>query len=329
MKGMTRLAVGHTSLCEAHVSQSLGAHVPECWDNKPLNKPYWVGIDAGGSHCRALLKDDAGQVLGRGIAGPANPVNGVNQSQTAIMTAIDKALNAANLEREYHNLIVGAGLAGLHLPKMQRIMAQWQHPFAAWHITTDLHVAALGAHQCSDGGVIVLGTGFSSLANVNGQQILIGGHGFPINATCSGAWFGLEAVKAVLLDADGIGPRTGLTAKLLLGTTAIGLAEQLIHANATDFAKFAPRVFEQATLGDAVSLALIEQGAAFINGVILRLLAAGVERVALVGGIAPFMQTWLDPELSVRIHAPMASPEEGGIFFARQCNDCNLNIQER
>lgn len=333
MTEMTTMAAHQASSHGTSTNSAMGAYVPAHQDRDPKGAVdgayYWVGIDAGGSHCRALLTDDNGRVLGHGVAGPANPVNGVSQSQAAIMAAIDEALRAAKLDTQYHRLIVGAGLAGLHLPKLQQVMSQWQHPFAAWHTTTDLHVAALGAHQGADGGVIILGTGFSSLANVNGQQILIGGHGFPINATCSGSWFGLEAVKAVLLDADGIGPRTSLTEKLLHGTTAMGLAEQLMHANATDFARFAPQVFDEAALGDAVSLTLIEQGAAFINGVIRRLLATGVERLSLVGGIAPRIAPWLDPDLSARIGPSRASPEEGAILFARQCHVGNLRIQER
>ncbi|CAM3000527.1 BadF/BadG/BcrA/BcrD ATPase family protein [Shewanella amazonensis] len=330
---MTRMAACAAVHHDTQATQTGAAYAPAEQGGEPRESSasayFWVGIDAGGSHCRALLTDDSGQVLGHGVAGPANPVNGVSQSQAAIMSAIDKALGAARLDKQYHRLIVGAGLAGLHLPKMQQVMNEWAHPFAAWHTTTDLHVAALGAHQGADGGVIILGTGFSSLANVKGQQILIGGHGFPINATCSGSWFGLEAVKAVLLDADGIGPGTSLTGKLLQGTNAMALAEQLMHANATDFARFAPQVFEQAGAGDAVSLSLIEQGATFINGVIRRLLATGIDSLSLVGGIAPLMQPWLAPDLSTRIRTAKASPEEGAILFARQCHVGNSRIQER
>ncbi|GAA0340255.1 BadF/BadG/BcrA/BcrD ATPase family protein [Bowmanella denitrificans] len=279
----------------------------------------YMGIDGGGSHCRAMLQDARGNLLGQGQGGPANPVYGLQQSIDSILTATHQALDEAGLaSSDLSNIVVGGGLAGLHLPRMQEAMQKWQHPFAALYLTTDLHAAALGAHQGMDGGVIILGTGFSSLASCKGKLTQVGGYGFPINATCSGSWFGLEAVKAVLLDVDGVGLSTSLTQALLMGRSATELAEDFMHATATDYAKLAPLVFEQADIGDKVSLGLIQQGAAFINQVIRRLLATGVTRLAMIGGITERIKPWLDPQLLATINTALASPQQGALLYARQ-----------
>ncbi|WP_332874203.1 BadF/BadG/BcrA/BcrD ATPase family protein [Bowmanella yangjiangensis] len=279
----------------------------------------FMGIDGGGSHCRVMIQNGQGMVLGQGQGGPANPVYGVQQCKDSIIKATRDALSEAELDdKAMAHLVVGGGLAGLHLPQMQAQMQAWQHPFAALYLTTDLHAAALGAHQGMDGGVIILGTGFSSLAACKGKLTQVGGYGFPINATCSGAWFGLEAVKAVLLDADGVGLSTSLTQALLETRSATELAEAFMHATATDYAKLAPLVFEQADVGDKVSLGLIQQGAAFINQVIRRLLACGVTRLAMIGGITERIKPWLDPQLVMTVGPALASPQQGAILFAQQ-----------
>lgn len=279
----------------------------------------FVGIDGGASHCRALLQNAAGVTLGVGKSGPANPVNGLEQCKNSIVAAVTGALLQAGLSTAYFShLVVGAGLAGLHLPAMYDAMTAWHHPFHSLYLTTDLYAAAAGAHQGLDGAVLILGTGFSSLANVAGKQTQIGGYGFPINATCSGSWFGLEAVKAVLLDVDGVGLPTSLTQHILARCSATELAQQLMNASATEFARYAPLVFSAADRGDKVSLGLIQQGAGFVNQVIRRLLACGADRLALIGGITERIKPWLDPQLAACITPALASPEQGAILLARQ-----------
>ncbi len=292
-----------------------------------VNKTWYLGIDGGGSHCRVMIQDEQAVLLGEGYGGPANPVYGTEQAIQSILTATDQALLEAGLtpaDKKY--LIAGAGLAGLHLPQMQQVMRQWQHPFKALYLTTDLHVAATGAHQGLDGAVVILGTGFSSLSSHQGQLTQIGGYGFPINATCSGSWFGLEAVKAVLLDADGVGLPTRLTSVLLKDKTATALAEHYMNASATDYAKLAPLVFELADLGDKVCLSFIQHGAAFVNQVIRKLLETKVSRVAMIGGISERIKPWLDPQLSLCINPALSSPQQGAILFARQSHQAALRI---
>ena len=283
------------------------------------NEIIYVGIDGGASHCRANVYDANLRLLGQGRAGPANPVNGLQQTQSSILQAISQALQAAGLaDYPLQKLVVGAGLAGLHLTSQRQAMAAWQHPFRQLYLTTDLHAALLGALAGKDGGVIIMGTGFSALAVVNGQQYPIGGYGFPINATASGSWFGLEVIKAVLHDFDGVGEATSLTQAVLAGCDVFSLAEKMNNAPAQDFATFAPLVFAHAKQGDSVSMALIKQAAAYIDGVIQQLSRRGANSIALVGGVAPFIQPWLQAAHQNLIVAAQASPEYGVMLWAQQ-----------
>jgi len=290
---------------------------PDTDSNSP--KPtYLVGIDGGGTHCRANIYSTDKQLLGSGVSGSANPVNGVEQTKNSINNAITQAIEHANIKCKPSQLIVGAGLAGLHLPAMQKSMGQWQHPFKSLHFTTDTHAAVLGAHQGTNGAVIILGTGFSALAMVDDKQMSIGGYGFPINATCSGSWFGLEAIKAILLDNDQVGPHTSMTQAVFAEENVIELVTRMNNASSFEFAKYAPLVFSHAQSGDALAISLIKQGAEFINCVIRQFLQRGVQLIAFVGGVAPHIQKWLDPQLRLHVVEPKFSPEYGAMLLAQQ-----------
>ena len=59
----------------------------------------FLGIDAGGTHCRARLVDGEGNVLGSGRSGPANLTLGVAHAHRSIVAAGQQAFAAAKLGR--------------------------------------------------------------------------------------------------------------------------------------------------------------------------------------------------------------------------------------
>lgn len=280
---------------------------------------YYLGIDAGGTQCKAALYDKDGNCVGKGLGGPGNPVNGLALAQNGLIEAANSALKDANLNSvNVQQLQVGAGIAGLHLPAMQQAMEQWRHPFHSFYCTTDLHAAVTGMHQGQDGGVIILGTGFSALGKVKNELHAIGGYGFPINAEGSGAWLGLQAVKSVLLAHDGIGPHTSMLAAMTEHEDVLTLASRLNHASSTEFATFAPLVFAHAEQGDLLAKAIIEQATEFLQRVILRLNATGVDAIVLVGSVAQRLQSRLKKPISECIVQGKASAEYGAMLLAKQ-----------
>ena len=66
-------------------------------------------------------------------------------------------------------------------------------------------------------------------------------------------------------------------------------------ATKTDFARFAPLVFEHAAARDPLALALVEEAAGHIAAMVARLLDCGAPAVALIGGLAEPITPWLPP----------------------------------
>jgi glucosamine kinase len=281
-----------------------------------------LGIDGGGSKCKVVLLAADGQLLGEGLGGPANPLRGIKVATDSILAATQQALTNAGLGfNDMARMIVGAGLAGVNMPQYFQAMTEWQHPFAEFYLTTDLHVACIGAHQAHDGAVIIAGTGSCGLAAAQGQVLEVGGHGFPYGDNGSGAWFGNQLVHHVLLHKDQLGPATRLTDLLTeqLGTSAtLDIVAHFMHATPTIFAKFAPLVFAAAEQGDEVAQHIVRLGAQHIEKIALRLFSINPPRLSMIGGLAYKVIPYLSDEVQQRICDAVAAPEYGAVWFAQQ-----------
>ncbi len=130
-----------------------------------------------------------------------------------------------------------------------------------------------------------------------GKILDIGGHGFPYGDNGSGAWFGMQLLHHVLLAKDQLAPATLLTALLAeaVGVSAtLDLVNHFMHATPTIFARYAPLVFTAAEQGDAVALQIVQQGAAFINQIALKLFELQPPRFSMIGGLAYKLVPYLE-----------------------------------
>lgn len=283
--------------------------------------PWYLGIDGGGSKCRVVIVDANDQVVGEGLGGPANPLRGMKVAIDSIMTATTQALAQAGLAVEQMSqLIAGAGLAGVNMPQYFKLVSEWQHPFAEFYLTSDLHTACIGAHCGQDGAVIIVGTGSCGLADVNGQLLDIGGHGFPYGDNGSGSWFGNQLVHQVLLHKDGIAAPTLLTELLCqeLGVSeTLDIVSHFMHATPTVYAKYAPMVFAAAEQGDTTALSIVQAGAAHIEQIAQRLFSLNPPSLSFIGGLAYKVIPYLSPAVQARISEAQAAPEFGAVWFAR------------
>ena len=284
--------------------------------------PLYLGIDGGGSKCRAVIVSSDQHILGEGLSGPANPLRGMKVATDSIISATQQALTCAGLAfNDMARLTVGAGLAGVNVPQYFQMFSDWRHPFKALHLTSDLHIACMGAHQGQDGAVIIVGTGSCGLAAVNGDIVEVGGHGFPYGDNGSGAWFGMQLLHHVLLSLDQLAAPTLMTDLLLqeLGVSdSMGLVSHFMHATPTTYAKFAPLVFTAAEAGDATALRLVEQGAAFIAAIAARLLTTKPPRLSFIGGLAHKLMPYLPASVQQQVTPALQTPELGAVWFARQ-----------
>ncbi len=286
------------------------------------NKELFLGIDGGGSKCKAIVMNENDEILGTGISGPGNPLLGFEQATNSITEAAKLALKDAGLEAVALNeLNAGVGLAGVNLPALFGQMQAWQHPFKQMFLAHDLLIACLGAHHSSNGAVVITGTGSCGFSCIDEQELLIGGHGFPQGDKGSGAWFGLQATKQVLLSLDGLVAPSLMNDVLLEKLScldAMGVVAAIADKKATFYAQLANLVFDAAEQGDATALAIVEEGAEYINSLARTLLIKKTSRISMLGGLTPRLKSWLDPAIQAQLSEPLSSPEVGAVIFVKQ-----------
>ncbi|WP_281558264.1 BadF/BadG/BcrA/BcrD ATPase family protein [Thalassomonas sp. RHCl1] len=290
--------------------------------SKDKQEKLFLGIDGGGSKCKAIIMTADNQILGSGISGPGNPLHGFEQAKDSIVKAAYLALIDAGLaETPLTELIAGVGLAGVNLPQQFEQMSAWQHPFKTMFLATDLLIACLGAHQGQDGAVMITGTGSCGFSYVRGQEFIIGAHGFPHGDKGSGGWFGLQAVEQVLLSLDGFKPVSILSKSLMDKLdchTSTDIVEAVAGKPAAFYAGLANLVFDAAEVGDALALAIVHEGGAYISKVARALWQKNPPAMSIIGGLSSRLMPWLDQEVRERLITPKSPPEVGSVLFARQ-----------
>jgi glucosamine kinase len=285
-----------------------------------MDETLYIGIDGGGSKCHALVYRDGDGIVGTGMAGPANPLQGYARALESILEAAHLAAADAGLPgNALGTLVAGIGLAGLNLPEQYERMERWAHPFARACLATDLEIACLGAHDGADGGVVIVGTGSSGYVRVGERVRIIGGTGFPAGDTGSGAWLGLRALQAVLEATDGLAPATALVplVERHFNASGRGIAEGVAGAPTSVYAELAPLVFDAARAGDAVAESIVRDAAAFLGRMVRKLLESHPPRLSLIGGVAPSIDAWLDDDVRAALSPPLAPPAMGAVLLAR------------
>jgi glucosamine kinase len=282
-------------------------------------KVLLLGVDGGGTTCRARLCAFSGQVLGEASTGPANLRLGLQESFAEIIDAATQCLGHAGLPRScLAKAVACLALAGASEPSYLAAAQSYPHPFRRAIVTTDAHAACLGAHGDHDGGVIVAGTGTVGWAIVGGRTHRVGGWGMPISDEGSGAWLGCEAIRRLLWALDG---RIGATALLQALADKFGNDPHAVvawahAASPGDFATLAPDVFEHATRGDPVARELVGLAARHIDGLADRLIAIGAARLALVGGCAPSLLSSLGEGTRSHLVEPAGDALSGALQLA-------------
>lgn len=287
-------------------------------------EPLFLGIDGGGTHCRARLCDQSGAVLGSGQAGAANTTLGMDRAFQEIMNATHAAIADAGLDVACRRRIyAGLGLAGLSLRRDHRAANAHGHPFAGLRAETDAYVACLGAHQGQDGAVLIVGTGSCGLLIKDGSERTVGGWGFLVSDQGGGAQLGRKALRRALAEHDSIHPPSSLGRALMarFGDDPEAVVTWSETATPKSYGDFAPIVFDHAGDGDTAALELVGATAGDIERLILALVAKGAERVALIGGLAEPIAPWLSDRAKAHLTEAVGGPLEGSVMLARMCHE--------
>lgn len=280
----------------------------------------FLGVDGGGTHCRARLSDCTGTKLGEATAGPANIRFGLEQSFSAIRQAATECLVQAGLSSsDFQRISACLALAGASEPTHLAAAQAHSHPFAHAIVTTDAQAACIGAHGGRDGGIIVIGTGSIGWAEMKGLHYHVGGWGWPASDEGSGAWLGHEALRRVLWAYDGRIMWTGLLTALFarFQSDPYAIVRWTSNASPRDFGALAPTIVDYSSCNDSIALELMQLAASHIDALASRLISVGTERLALVGGLAPHLEPWLADETRSRIVAPEGDALDGALRLAR------------
>jgi glucosamine kinase len=284
-------------------------------------EPLFVGVDGGGTGCRARIEDAKGNLLGSGIAGPAALRIGVDRALTEVEKACSAATEDAGLKADVlSSMHAAVGLAGVGRKGALEELLLRPHPFRSVIYAHDATIACIGAHGARDGGIVIIGTGSVGFAVVDGREARIGGYGFPISDEGSGADLGLHAIRMALRAYDERAVGTSLTRDVMLRfhNDPFEAVAWMDHANATDYATFAPLVMRHADSGDPVARGIIREAAEQIDELVRRLCEFGAPRVALLGGLATSMQPWLAPDVQRRLVPVEGDAVDGALHLARR-----------
>jgi glucosamine kinase len=284
----------------------------------------FLGVDGGGTRCRARLYDACGHPLGEAVSGPANLNHGLNEAFASVFDAVFRSLAQAQLvPSDFPRITACLALAGATEPAAEAAARLQRQGFARAILTSDAHAACVGAHDGADGGIIIVGTGSIGFAVRNGRQHRVGGWGLQVSDEGSGAWIGREVLRRVLMAYDG---RLKWT-PLLRGAfdRYEGAPHRMVQtsgrATPRDFGRIAPLVFEHAAQGDDVALAIVHAAAHHIDGIAYRLTELGVVRLSLAGGVAPHLQPFLSASIRQRLVDPIGDALDGAFLLARAAAD--------
>lgn len=280
-----------------------------------------LGIDGGGSRCRARLCTISGAMLSEGTAGSANVRLGVEQSFASVHEATVQCMSGAGLSsRDFDRVVACLALAGASEPSQLEAARAREHPYRKAVFVTDAEAACIGAHGGRNGGVIVIGTGSIGWAELDGRQYRIGGWGWPISDEGSGAWLGCEALRRALWACDGRIAWTPLLRSLIarFQSDPHAIVAWMTDALPKDFASFAPEIIEHASAKEPVAVELLRLAGGHIDALARVLVNLGADRLSLVGGLAAPIEPWLADATRHHLVAPRGDALAGALQLARE-----------
>lgn len=286
-----------------------------------MTAPLFVGVDGGGTRCRARICDASGRILGEGVAGSANTRLGLDQVFGEIRAACQTALAEAGLGNEMlAQLHAGLGLAGLQLASERDEVMNHPHPFAGMVAASDAYVACLGAHAGADGAILIIGTGSCGCAIVRGRVHTVGGWGFSLSDQGSGAVLGWQTVRRALWAHENVIAATELS-RVVMARFDDSIEQAVLwsdQARPRDYGALVPLVFEHARRGDPLARELLAESAADTARLIRALLARGAPSVVLLGGLAEPIVSYLPDDVRAELADAQGDAMDGALLMARR-----------
>lgn len=278
-----------------------------------------VGIDGGGTGCRAAVGTLSDGILGHAQGGPGNVESNFDEAIQTIQDCVTRALADAGLtDVTPDRIIAHVGVAGTNEGPLVA-KTKTALPYAKVAVTSDRATTVRGVLGAQDGYVVALGTGTIIARQQARTMTSVGGWGFYVSDQASGAWLGRNVLEETILAEDGIKPHSPLTRAM---TIHFGGAPQIFmftsSARPKDYASFAPDVMTAMAKGDAVASALVNRGATYVEQALKTLGFQPGDVLCLSGGLGPHYKPYLPNALTTNIKAPIGTALDGA--FALACD---------
>jgi glucosamine kinase len=280
----------------------------------------FLGVDGGGTRCRARLCDASGLALAEAQAGPANIRLGLKEAFASVLDVTLNCLEQAHLSsQDLPRITACLAFAGATEPADLAAATLHKQSFGRAILTSDAHAACVGAHDGRDGAVVIVGTGSIGWAVVRGRHHRVGGWGLPTSDEGSGAWLGSEALRRVLWAHDGRIPWTPFLRAVFerFGSDAHAIVGWVSRAPPRDLGSLAPIVVEHGARNDPAAVELMRLAGSHLDAVAARLNSLGAIRLAILGGLAPAMEEWLSVETRRHLVPPAGDAVDGALQLAR------------
>ncbi|OHV77421.1 N-acetylglucosamine kinase [Rhizobium sp. LCM 4573] len=281
---------------------------------------YLIGIDGGGTSCRAAVADADGRILGRGKSGASNILTDPDTALKHITECAQLAFRDAGLDPELHaSASALLGLAGNNVGDAVNYVRA-RLPFARSEIVSDGLIALQGAIGDEDGAIAIVGTGTIFIVRHQGELHYLGGWGFQAGDLGGGARLGHAALQESLLAYDHIRPMTGLCREILdeFDNDPTKVVDFARNAHPGLFGRYAPKVIDFASKGDGSALRLMGQAAAHVDEALdaVAAITGGTGRLCLLGGLAGIYPAYLADRHRIRFSEPLADALTGAVALA-------------
>ncbi len=272
-----------------------------------------LGIDAGATKTVCLLADEHGRVLAEARGSGANLAV---DEELGVEKVLHAVMEEASRGVQEPPAAVCLGMAGVDRPEDGRIARTIMRRLGYRSrvlVVNDALLALVAGVGLAPGIVIISGTGAIVYGrNADNLAARAGGWGHLLDDEGSGYWIGVNALKAVMREADGRGPATDLTPRVL-AHFGVAAASDLVHVvyyrdlSRQEIAALSGLVQQSRETGDEIACGILEAAASELT----RSAASVTARLAmedtafsyvLAGGVFRGVP-WLSDALTARLPA--------------------------
>lgn len=271
---------------------------------------FFLGLDGGGTGCRAVLADLRGHEIGRAEGGPAN----INSDPQGALATIRQVVAQVLDGRDPAQVTACLGLAGANISNADEWLVPLL-PFGRARVVHDATTSVAGAIGMDDGIVAAIGTGSVLSRQSGGQVLTIGGWGMHLGDEASGAWIGRHLMTRALHALDGLVPDSPLTTAL---RHDMGGAQSIVEfaqsASPAEIARVARRILDAPD--DPATQEVLAKADTYLLRAIDRLQEGAALPVTFTGGLGPVFAERLGAGMELR--PARGTALDGALLLARR-----------